>query len=159
MPGLGSLIQLAVVGTLCVLLIWAAVSDARSYIIPNRVCAGLFILFPAYALSQAPIDIGIAVGIAAAVFAVGATLFHFGLMGGGDVKLLTGVSLWAGGSQFLPFLLMTSLAGGFLALSYLFVFQYLAPCLPAMKSANGRPAVPYGVAISVGGLFVAANLV
>ena len=26
------------------------------------------------------------------------------------------------------------------------------------KAANGRPAIPYGVAIAVGGLFVAINL-
>ena len=159
MSGLGELGHVALIATLCVLLAWAAASDMQRYIIPNRICLSLLFLYPGYALlSLSASEIGIAAALAAAVFAVGAGLFAFGIMGGGDVKLLAAVSLWAGGDHFPLFLILTTMAGGFLGLSWGPLLRYFFPAIATAKAANGRPAIPYGVAIAVGGFFVAINL-
>lgn len=158
MSGLGGLAQTLMIGTLSALLIWAAASDMQRYVIPNRICLSLLALYPGYAVGLAPAEIGVAAVIAVAVFAIGAALFWFGIMGGGDVKLLAAVSLWAGGTYFPVFVLLTSAAGGLLALWWEPVIRHFFPSIAVAKAANGRPAIPYGVAIAVGGLFVVVNL-
>jgi prepilin peptidase CpaA len=158
MSSLGGLAQVALVGTLCALLIWAAASDMQRYIIPNRICLSLVVLYPAYAIGLAPAEVGIAAAIAVGVFAFGAGLFAFGIMGGGDVKLLAAVSLWAGSAYFPVFAVLTAAAGGVLALSWHPVLRYFFPAAALARAANGRPAIPYGAAIAVGGVFVAINL-
>lgn len=158
MSGLGGLAQTAMIGTLCALLVWAAASDMQRYVIPNRICLSLLALYPGYAVGLTPAEIGIAAAIAVAVFAVGAGLFSFGIMGGGDVKLLAAMSLWAGGPMFPVFVLLTSAAGGVLALWWNPLIRHFFPALAPAKAANGRPAIPYGVAIAAGGLFVVVNL-
>jgi prepilin peptidase CpaA len=158
MSGLGGLAQIALVGTLCALLIWAAFSDMQRYVIPNRICLSLLVLYPGYAIGLAPSEVGIAAAIALGVFVIGAGLFSFGIMGGGDVKLLAAVSLWAGGAYFPTFVVLTSAAGGVLALWWSPLLRRFFPTTTVAKAANGRPAIPYGVAIAAGGLFVAVNL-
>ena len=60
-----------------------------------------------------------ALAVAAAVFVFGFVLFARQLIGGGDVKLIAAVSLWAGPEHLALFALVTSLAGGVLALGSL----------------------------------------
>jgi prepilin peptidase CpaA len=158
MSGLGGLAQVALAGTLCALLIWAAASDMQRYVIPNRICLSLLLLYPGYAISLTPAEIGVAAAIAASVFVIGAGLFSFGIMGGGDVKLLAAMSLWAGGAYFPSFVVLTAAAGGMLALWWSPLLRFFFPSIALAKAANGRPAVPYGAAIAVGGVFVAINL-
>ena len=158
MSGLAGLAQVALVGTVCALLVWAAASDLQRYVIPNRICLSLLALYPGYATGLAPIDIGISAAIAVCVFAAGAAFFAYGLMGGGDVKLLAAVSLWAGSAYFPAFLLLTTLAGGALAMGWNPLIRHFFPSIAEGRAGNGRPAIPYGVAIAVGGLFVAVNL-
>src|SRR5690242_2681808 len=74
----------------------AALHDLRFYLIPNRFCAAIaasFGLFAAGGLPAAEIGAVLAAGIG--LFAAGAILFARGLLGGGDVKLLAAVALWA----------------------------------------------------------------
>lgn len=158
MSGLGGLAQTATVVALCALLIWAAASDVQRYVIPNRISISLLVLYPGYALTLSPAQIGIAASIAVGVFLLGAVLFSYGIMGGGDVKLLAATSLWAGGAYFPAFLVLTTIAGGLLALWWGPLLRFCFPATAMAKAANGRPAIPYGVAIAAGGLFVAANL-
>ena len=158
MSGLGGLVQIAMIAALCALLIWAAASDMQRYVIPNRICLALLALYPGYALTLPLTQIGIAAAIAVGVFLFGAMLFSYGVMGGGDVKLLAVTSLWAGGTFFPAFVILTSIAGGLLAISWGPVLCRFFPAIAMAKSASGRPAVPYGIAIAAGGLFVAANL-
>jgi prepilin peptidase CpaA len=110
-----------------------------------------------------------ALAIAAAVLAVGAVLFAFDIMGGGDVKLLAVCVLWAGPALAPSFILLTALVGGALALLYLMWGRYVAPALqlrafsaipnlPAGAGTGGGQILPYGVAIAVSGLFVVAEL-
>ena len=148
-----------------VLLIWTAISDIRSFVIPNKLCLAIAGLYPVYVMTstQTP-DWPIAVAIAAGVFLIGTALFAFNLIGGGDVKLLSVTLLWAGPEFGVMFLVMTVLFGGALAIAMLAwtKFHQFTPILwrlvgPPMVSSDqvSKQPMPYGVAISFGGLFVA----
>lgn len=146
--------------------VWAAAGDARRLLIPNRLVIGIVSLYPVFVLA-APGDVAWlpALGVGFAVFAIGALLFACGCAGGGDVKLLAAVALWAGPDLISPFLIVTAFAGGIVAISVSrpvrAVIRRLGPmpeasaaALPALKSGP----VPYGIAIACGGLFVAQRL-
>ena len=95
----------------------AALKDVWERRIPNRLTGALAALYPVYVLvSPTPVVWLPALGLAAAVFVVGFGLFARELIGGGDVKLLAALSLWAGPEQFVWFILVTSVAGGALSL-------------------------------------------
>lgn len=149
------------------LLLWAAANDVLHYQIPNRISAGIVLLFPAYVLagtSSEPLTTLLSgLGVAAAVFLLGAAGFAAGVVGGGDAKLLAAVSLWAGPALVIPFFVVTALGGAVLALAMLTPLATLLPAPPASIASrsswrNSRGSVPYGVAIAAGGLFVARQL-
>ncbi|MEX2454954.1 MAG: prepilin peptidase [Rhodospirillaceae bacterium] len=147
------------------LLVWAAWSDLRDFVIPNRISIAIAMLFPAHVLATGAVEIvpG-SVAAAAATFAAGFALFAFRVAGGGDVKLMTAVALWAGPSQIAGFLMMTALAGGLLAA----LLAARAWRAHAAASPDGSLAlrvcairgtkVPYGAAIALGGLYIAAGV-
>ena len=101
-------------------------------------------------------------------FSVGAVLFARGWLGGGDVKLLSAATLWAGAPQALGLLVVTGLLGGALALILLSPFGKFAsaarrllgpPDTPPSHPGAPEPAVPvpYGVAIAGAGLIVVVS--
>ncbi len=134
---------------LAVLLVVAAVIDVRTFTISNRLNLTVTLLAPFYwlsiALSPWP---GVAIQLAAAttVFLVLAGAFYAGMMGGGDVKLAAALSLWLSPISTIKFLVLMSLAGGVLTLVVLAWHR--------AKQREGRPEIPYGVAIAFGGLAI-----
>lgn len=152
-------IQALVCLTFLSLLAWAAASDARRYLIPNRISVALLLLYPAYGLTLPPAAAVASAGVGLLVFAAGAALFAMRAMGGGDVKLMAAVALWAGPAHVIEFITMTTMAGGLLAASLLTPARALFPAAAALiEGPEARPRVPYGIAIAVGGLFVASQL-
>jgi prepilin peptidase CpaA len=166
---------------LLTLLILAAMTDLRERRIPNWLTAGVAGLYPLYALvSPAPLAWLAAVGIAVAMFALGALLFARALIGGGDVKLIAAVSLWAGPELLPGFGLVTALTGGGLGLAALAQrrLQDLMPGLmarwPVLAGASATDTtapdqtasapspttvtLPYGVAIAAGGVAIIIEL-
>ena len=110
---------------LLALLILAALTDLRERRIPNWLTGGTAALYPLYvALSPTPVAWAGALGLAAAVFLVGLGLFARQIMGGGDVKLIAALSLWAGLEQFVLFALVTALAGGALGIVCLWLRRW-----------------------------------
>jgi len=103
-----------------------------------------------------------ALGVALAVFLVGAVLFARGWLGGGDVKLLTAAVLWAGPAGTPALLMLTGVLGGALALFLLMPFG--SQITMAIRALLGQPPVstergmatpvPYGVAIAGAALIV-----
>jgi prepilin peptidase CpaA len=81
-----------------------------------------------------------------AVFAILAGAFYAGMMGGGDVKLAAALALWFSPAGTLKFLVLMSIAGGVLTLVILAWHR--------LRRREGRPAIPYGVAIAFGGLAI-----
>lgn len=138
--------------TLAAILVVAAVIDVRTFTISNRLNLTVALLAPVYwmsvALSPWP---GMAVQLAAAsaVFVLLAGAFYAGMMGGGDVKLAAALALWFSPFATLKFLVLTSLAGGVLTL-VIVAFHHA-------RKREGRPEIPYGVAIAFGGLAILAQ--
>lgn len=158
-------VDLTVLWTFVSLLGWAALCDVRDYVIPNRLCASIAVLYPAHVLaSPTPVDWlgGLAVG--GTVFAIGFGLFALRLTGAGDVKLFTTVALWAGPALLLPALIVTAFAGGILSLVALVRARIAMPRtaggvgLGPWLGAALKIHVAYGIAIACGGLYVAGQL-
>jgi prepilin peptidase CpaA len=138
--------------SLAALLVVAAVVDVRTFTISNRLNLTVALLAPLYWLSvELSIWPGVAVQLAAgaAVFLVLAAAFYAGMMGGGDVKLAAALALWFPPASTLKFLVFMSLAGGLLTLLLLVWHR--------VKRREGRPEIPYGVAIAFGGLAILAQ--
>jgi len=139
----------ALLALLALLLVTAAVIDVRTFTISNRLNLSVALLAPVYWWSVAlPLWPGAAIqlGAGAVVFGLLAAAFFVGVMGGGDVKLAAALALWFSPSAILDFLVIMSIAGGLLTLVVLVVHR--------VRKQEGRPEVPYGVAIAIGGLAI-----
>ena len=135
--------------TASIFLALAAVSDAKHYLIPNWLTAGIA-LMAAVSFFQPETDpVFLALHFAAAllVLAVGFTLFAWNLFGGGDVKLLAALAFWTGFGDLPRLLLVTTLAGGVLALG---ILAWRRLRLATGETIDQR--LPYGIAIAAGGI-------
>ena len=137
---------------LAAILVVAAVIDVRTFTSSNRLNATVALLAPVYWLSTAlspwP-DMAVQVAAGATVFALLACAFYAGMMGGGDVKLAAALALWFSPAGTVRFLVLMSIAGGVLTLGILVWHR--------AKKREGRPEIPYGVAIAFGGLAILAQ--
>jgi len=137
---------------LALILVVAAVIDVRTFTISNRLNLAVAALAPLYwwsaALPMWP-DIAIHLALAAGIFALLALAFAAGMMGGGDVKLAAALALWFAPAEALKFLVFMSLAGG--------VVTVLILAAHRLRGREGRPKIPYGVAIAIGGLAIFAQ--
>ena len=148
------------------LLLVAAWRDLRTLRIGNELSLGIAALFGVWAVAGwlagelSPLFLGTSVACAAGLFGVGAVAFANGMIGGGDVKLLAAVGLFAGPAHVVDFMLVTALVGGVLGLALLAG----APIRPVSSRGDAtlrnrlRSRVPYGPAIAAGGLWVAMRL-
>jgi len=134
--------------TLALLLVVAAVIDVRTFTISNRLNLAVALGAPLFwwSIGLPLTNIGVQTAIAAGVFALLAGAFYAGMMGGGDVKLAAALALWFSPLSTLKFLVLMSLAGGVLTLVVLLIHR--------MHKKQGRPEIPYGVAIAFGGLAI-----
>jgi len=133
---------------LALLLVIAAVVDVRTFTISNRLNLTVALLAPLYWLAV-PLGHGhiiLQVAAAAVVFLLFAGAFHAGLMGGGDVKLASALALWFPPYATIKFMVWMSIAGGLLTLAVVGWHRF--------KQRQGRPEIPYGVAIAIGGLVI-----
>ena len=134
------------------ILLVAAVIDVRTYTIPNWLNLGVALLAPLFWWSiELPLwpDIAIRIGVALGVFALLALAFYLGMMGGGDVKLAAALALWFPPMATVKLLIVMSFAGGVLTLVMILIHR--------AGRKEGRPKIPYGVAIAVGGWAILAE--
>jgi prepilin peptidase CpaA len=133
---------------LAAVLVIAAVIDVRTFTISNRLNLAVALSAPIYWLSIPLTAPGMAIQLAAGVivFVLLAAAFYAGMMGGGDVKLAAALALWFPPLLTLRFLILMSIAGGVLTLGILGWHR--------AKRRDGRPEIPYGVAIAFGGLAI-----
>jgi prepilin peptidase CpaA len=144
-------------------MIVAAISDLASFRIPNwltGLIAALF--FPMALLTGMPLaDFGWHVLAGLIMFVAGFALFSVGLFGGGDAKLMAAAGLWFGTAQSLPFMFMTVMAGGALAIAValwsLFMNMWeikgtLGETGLAGVARKIKPKLPYGFAFAIGAL-------
>ena len=136
-------------GLLALLLLVAAAIDVRTFTISNRLNAAVALLAPLYWLAIGlPLwpDVALQLAVALGVFILLAGAFYAGMMGGGDVKLAAALALWFSPISTVKFLVLMSLAGGLLTLAVV--------ALHRVRKREGRPEIPYGVAIAFGGLAI-----
>ena len=145
------------------LMIVAAMTDVTSFRIPNWLTGLIATLFFPMALSTGmPLTEFIwHVAAGLGLFFLGYALFAFGLFGGGDSKLMAAAGLWFGTSQTVPFLVMTAVAGGTLALFvmgwsvFMGFWQYYGTAPGSVidtQLKKVRPKLPYGFAFAVGAI-------
>ncbi len=140
-------ISTLLLAVLALLLVAAGIEDARRREIANWKNAAIAGLAPVWwwAAGVAPWpDVVIQIGIACTVLLAFATMFRFGWMGGGDVKLIAALALWLPAGPLAWMLIVMSFAGGALTLVMLADHK--------MARRKGPIEIPYGVAIAVAAL-------
>ena len=134
---------------LAIALLIAAFTDLRHRKIGNWLTGAIALGAPLFwwagGLTLWP-DVAWQLGVALATFAILAGLFAMRMMGGGDVKLLTALALWIAPLPFVKLIVMMALLGGVLTLVF--------GAWHVMSRQKGKLAIPYGVAISMAGLWV-----
>ena len=137
---------------LALILVVAAIIDVRTFTISNRLSLAVALLAPVFWWSVGlPLwpDAAIQLALGAGVFVLLAVAFYAGMMGGGDVKLAAALALWFSPVSTLHFLVFMSIAGGFLTVAVMANHK--------LRHREGRPEIPYGVAIAIGGLAILAQ--
>lgn len=144
---MGEFAPVILLGLLVLILVSAGIEDARIREISNWKNAAIALLalpwWFAMGLSPWP-DMAIQLGIALGVFALFAAAFHFGMMGGGDVKMIAALALWFPFDKVVTLLVIMSLAGGAITLVML-IEKWL-------RRRSEQPEVPYGIAIAIAAL-------
>jgi prepilin peptidase CpaA len=141
-------------------LLVAAYTDFWSMKIPNLVslamAAGFLLTLP-FTWQGLPV-FGEHLMMGAIFFLAGFAMFAFGWLGGGDAKLMAGISLWFGWADALPFILATTIFGAALGLLLIFGGRIipirLRTSVVGMKLFQGGKDMPYGLALAAGALYI-----
>jgi prepilin peptidase CpaA len=148
------------------ILLYAAFTDVATRLISNKIC----LLLAALAIVRLPFgepqQLLASVYGAAVLFVLLLVAHSRGYVGGGDVKLLTVLSVGLPVTSLIQFLTITVLTGGVLAVLHLMMRVLPYPALPPVGSSlvrriyaverwrNLRRApLPYGMAIACGGIW------
>ena len=135
------------IALLACLLVSAGVEDVRRREIANWKNAAIALLAPLWwwsnGLALWP-DLVLQLSAAIVIFALFCAAFHFGWMGGGDVKMIGALSLWLPLTALVGMLLVMSIIGGVLTLILIAERRLCRKTEPV--------EVPYGVAIAIAGL-------
>jgi len=144
----GGIFSYVLLAALAIALMFAAFTDLRRRQIDNWLNAGIALCAPVFwlASNQNHVDVGFHIVIALVTFMILAVFFALGVMGGGDVKLLSALALWIDPIGYVKLLVLMSVLGGVLTLVML--------VLHLARKRKGRIAVPYGIAISCAGIWV-----
>lgn len=127
------------------LLLTAAIYDIKYLRIPNVIAGGLVVVFFGAYVAGAYRPLAPHLVAFAVIAPLALLLFYTNVWGGGDTKLLAGISLYLEPQDLLPFLLVTSLVGGVIAAALLVKRGVQS------KRESGRQDVPYGAALAAGG--------
>ena len=139
----------------------AAFTDLATMTIPNRLSialvAGFAILVVLTGMPLSEVAIHFAIGFG--VLVVGFILFALNLLGGGDAKFVAATSLWMGVSGLFPFFVTFALVGGLFGIMILSfrrlpIPAYLVRYDWITRLHEPKGDIPYGVALSIGGLIV-----
>ncbi|MHA3841383.1 A24 family peptidase [Sphingomonas aestuarii] len=131
------------------LLVSAGIEDARKRTIANWKNAAIAALAPLWWIANGldvwP-DMALLLLSGVVVFALFALAFHFGMMGGGDVKMLGALALWLPLQPLVWLLILMSLIGG--ALTVIMMIEH------RWKNSETPLEIPYGVAIAIAAIVV-----
>jgi prepilin peptidase CpaA len=139
-------------GGLAIALIVSIYTDIRYRLIFNKITLPIALAAPIYWYATggiSPAEIGIHLLTATLVFIFFAIAFRFGAMGGGDVKLFAALALWWPWIDVVRMILFASIIGALVTIIFVIIHK--------LKQRDGRARIPYGVAISIAGLWIAGE--
>lgn len=138
---------------LVILLTWAAITDVKKYTISNWISIALILFYiPFYLSLPVKPDLFESIGLTLIVLIIGFFIFAIKVIGAGDIKLFTAVTLWAGAANFIELLIIVSVVGGVLAITLLSIVLFRKYILKDSGMGSiGKVKLPYGVAIAAGG--------
>jgi prepilin peptidase CpaA len=149
------------------LLMAVAWHDIATRTIPDTLSLLLVAAGGVARILEGPSALALSMAAALALFALLLIAFARGLLGGGDVKVMTALAIGLSPFDCYRFVVATAIAGGVLGLAYLLLPRALHGLRKAKRiSLLGRVAaveswrirrrgpLPYGVAIAAGGAFV-----
>lgn len=137
------------------------ISDIRRLRIPDSVwLIVLATFFFNYWLLGVPGGVAPHLWAGGIAFALTFGIYLAGVLGAGDVKLISALALWAGLRDGMAFMIVMALIGGLLALLLLALRKSMArwpaikPYIPSrrLKAWARRRIYPYGIAICLAGL-------
>jgi prepilin peptidase CpaA len=142
----------------CLAVIYGALSDISTFTIPNWVSGALvagFIVFALLRWGEMPLVFHLLVALI--TFVVCFPLWKFKLLGGGDLKFLTSISLWMGPNSILPFLFALGVAAAVFALALMWLRRWNAyfqgsrwPRFVKQLVAKAKNhTLPYGLPIAI----------
>jgi prepilin peptidase CpaA len=141
---------------------YAAISDIRSFRIPNTISLALIALFFTRLFFVLPEGSATAHFLAAvAASAIMAGSYKFGWFGAGDAKLITAILLWTGPGTGLQFVAAAAIAGGVFA-AFLLMLRNLFKAhaglavfahFPSLRLWAER-GIPYGLPILIAACLV-----
>ena len=142
----------ALLGGLAIGLLVSIYSDIRYRLIYNSVTASIALAAPLFWLATGTFgwpEIGYYLAAGIVTFLFFALFFYFGMMGGGDVKLFAAVALWFPPLVVVKFVFNASLLGALVTIIFYIIHK--------IRKGSGQVRVPYGVAISLAGLWCAGE--
>ena len=150
-----------------VFLVMAAWRDIATRTIPDTIGLLLLATSALMRIRDGPLALALSAGIAMVLFALLLIAYARGLLGGGDVKLMTAITVGLSPFDCYRFVMATALAGGLLGIAYLLLSRRLRGHYKANRTSllnrvgaiecwriRRRASLPYGVAIAAGGAFV-----
>jgi prepilin peptidase CpaA len=163
----GYAVSVSFVIAMLVLLTAGAWRDIATRTIPDEVNALLLTAGGLARLFQGPPVLFYSVSAALLLFLLLMAAYSRGLIGGGDVKLMTALAIGLSPFDCYRFVVATALAGGILGIAYLLLSSGLRPMRKSRGSSllgrvlavetwriRRHGPLPYGVAIAAGGAFV-----
>jgi len=131
--------------------LWAAISDLRRMIIPNRAVLSLAFIFLSVGLFLMPLDAyGIRLLQLGVVLVLGFGITQIGLAGAGDSKLAAAIALYVAPGDYLFFLQLFAIVTivSWLAHRTAGKIPVLRRALPGWSSWNNDKLFPMGIALS-----------
>ena len=149
------------------LLMIAAWRDVATRTIPDALSLFLVAAGGLSRLFEGLSELLLSVAIASLFFVLLLAVYSRGLMGGGDVKLITAFTVGLPPFDSYRFIVATAIAGSLLAVFYLLASRGRLTLLPVRRASplrrvvavegwriRRRAPLPYGVAIAAGGTYV-----
>ena len=142
----------ALLAGLAIALVVSIYTDIRYRLIYNVTTASIALAAPLFWFADGSftlVGIGIHLLTAFITFIFFAIAFRFGAMGGGDVKLFAALALWFPWLDVIRLILYASILGALVTIVFVTIHK--------LKQQDGKARIPYGVAISLSGLWMAGE--
>ena len=152
------------------LFVLCAVYDIISLKIPNFLVVPIILLFFVTVIVwDGEIQVWIHIVVAVVMLCIGAALFYFDLIGGGDAKLVTAAVLWAGSDSLGLYFFIFGIAGLLISLLFLSLrpgLEYFAlRAKIALKGEKYLPKslisgahIPFAVPIAIASVWISFQL-